>query len=87
VNNIQGQIQGEDPLMAGRVAHPKQDFLAVLQANSEPRDTELYSCFKCTILVFITELLESKFKFGHWTSIARSSKRRNGTTNMTPQQK
>jgi hypothetical protein len=30
VHKIQGQIQDEDPLMAGKVAHTKQDFLAVL---------------------------------------------------------
>jgi hypothetical protein len=30
MNNIKGQIQGEDPLMAGRVAHPQQYFLTVL---------------------------------------------------------
>jgi hypothetical protein len=30
MNNIQGQIQGEDSLMAGMAAHPKQDFLAIL---------------------------------------------------------
>lgn len=51
MNDIQSQIQGEDALMAGRVAHPKQDFLAVLSADSLiSHNTELYSWLKCTIL-------------------------------------